>query len=111
MSIDNDKNTISDSSTDNIDPNNSTKDELYEHIERNNLPYTARPPTRSDGNCWYDAIADQVVVNGIQNLPKTHQEIRKLICDEIQNLPQAKTWRKTLFQNKKENFEHFVNKQ
>ena len=35
-------------------------DPLLEHISSTGLPLKLRPPTLSDGNCWYDAMADQV---------------------------------------------------
>ena len=35
-------------------------DPLLKHISSAGLPLKLRPPTRSDGNCWFDAVADQV---------------------------------------------------
>ena len=37
-----------------------TSDPLLKHISSAGLPLKLRPPTRSDGNCWFDAVADQV---------------------------------------------------
>ena len=95
-----------DKNKDDMDENN----DLMLHIKRNNLPYVERQPTRSDGNCWYDAISDQVVLNKIDNLPKNHKGIRKLVCDNIKKLPQAKSWIKNLFGNKESKFDQFVQK-
>ena len=36
-------------------------DPLLEHIESSGLPLRMRRPTLSDGNCWWDAVADQVI--------------------------------------------------
>ena len=38
------------------DPN----DPLNQHILKKGLPLLRRGNTVSDGNCWYDAVADQV---------------------------------------------------
>ena len=38
-------------------------DPLLKHISSSGLPLKLRPPTLSDGNCWYDAMADQVKNN------------------------------------------------
>ena len=35
-------------------------DPLLDHITSSGLPLRLRRPTLSDGNCWWDAIADQV---------------------------------------------------
>ena len=35
-------------------------DALLEHITTSGLPLRSRRPTLSDGNCWWDASADQV---------------------------------------------------
>ena len=40
-----------------------TSDPLLKHISSAGLPLKFRPPTLSDGNCWYDAMADQVKNN------------------------------------------------
>ena len=42
-------------------------DPLLKHISSTGLPLKLRPPTLSDGNCWYDAMADQVK-NNLDNL-------------------------------------------
>ena len=42
-------------------------DPLLKHISSAGLPLKFRPPTLSDGNCWYDAMADQVK-NNFDNL-------------------------------------------
>ena len=35
-------------------------DPLLNHIATSGLPLRLRRPTLSDGNCWWDATADQV---------------------------------------------------
>ena len=42
---------------------------LQSHIKEHQLNLVPRDPTRNDGNCWYDAIADQVWQLG---LPTDH---------------------------------------
>ena len=37
-----------------------SEDLLMKHIREMKLPLVRRRPTLSDGNCWYDALADQV---------------------------------------------------
>ena len=43
-----------------VDVDDDEADQLLEHIRQSGLPLRLRDPTRSDGNCWYDAVADQV---------------------------------------------------
>ena len=46
-----------------LDDDKETIDPLLKHISSAGLPLKFRPPTLSDGNCWYDAMADQVKNN------------------------------------------------
>ena len=80
---------------------------LLEHIERAGLDLTPRAETSSDGNCWYDAIADQIVLHNVPDLPTNHKDLRKAVVDSIPNLPQFKEWEEIL-KGQDDNMESFM---
>ena len=43
-----------------LEEDEDSEDLLMKHIREMKLPLVRRRPTLSDGNCWYDALADQV---------------------------------------------------
>ena len=88
----------------------SLSDLLAQYFTENNLPFKLRSRNRSDGNCWYEAIVDQVVLHGIEDMPVTHDTMRKAVCKALLTLPQNKSWIKHLFGGKKKNFVDFVQK-
>ena len=49
---------------------------LEKLLVNHNLPYGLRNRNRSDGNCWYEATADQIVMHQIENLPTDHESLR-----------------------------------
>ena len=55
---------------------------------------------RSDGNCWYGAVVDQIKLHNLPDLPHDHAGLRKLVVNEIPNLPQFEEWKSKLFPSK-----------
>jgi len=80
---------------------------LESHIREHNLNLIPRDPTRNDGNCWYDAIADQIVLHEVPNKPTNHVDLRKAVVAAIPNLPQAKEWIQNIF-GSEETFSEFL---
>ena len=69
-----------------------TVDALEEHIKIHRLPLVKSVETPSDGNCWYNAISDQIRLLEIPNKPANTDSLRKAICDVLPSLNQAKDW-------------------
>ena len=67
-------------------------DSLKQHIEYHRLGMIFRDCTRGDGNCWYRACADQVVLHNLPDLPRDHMALRLLITSRIRSLPQYDDW-------------------
>ena len=63
-----------------------------------------------DGNCWYDAAADQVVLHEIAGKPEDHVELRREVCQYLRYLPQAATWVENFFSNSKKKFSRFISR-
>ena len=80
---------------------------LQSHIREHNLNLIPREATRNDGNCWYDAIADQIVLHEVPDKPTNHVDLRRAVCEAIPKLPQAKEWVQNLFGNE-ETFTEFL---
>ena len=70
--------------------------DLLRHIEKFDLNLILRPPTLSDGNCWYNAMADQVRMHDLKR-PETPSGLRKAVCEAIPFMPEAKEWSRSLF--------------
>jgi len=71
--------------------------ELWRHIQDYGLGLVSRPPTRSDGNCWYDAIADQVRLHEVPGVPREHAALRRFLVEAVPSLDQAPQWAETVF--------------
>ena len=74
-------------------------DPLVEHIRGSGLPLKMRPPTLSDGNCQYDAVADQIQLMKIPDKPTNHADVRDEVTKPLLNLPQTQTWIQNFFNN------------
>ena len=61
-----------------------------------------------DGNCWYDAAADQVVLYQIPDRPGDHHQLRLEVCRSLRHLPQTSTWVENFFRNSKKRFSKFI---
>jgi len=44
------------------------------------------PPTKGDGNCWFRAAAEQVVLHDI-SAPRDHLSLRLAVCSHVKRLP------------------------
>ena len=80
---------------------------LESHIREHSLNLIPREATRTDGNCWYDAIADQIVLHEVPGKPTNHLDLRSAVCDVLPDLPQAKDWVQNIFGGEKP-FSEFI---
>ena len=99
-------------------------DPLLDHITSSGLPLRLRRPTLSDGNCWWDATADQVyvicqlivsiisvfqvILHDIPDIPRDHGSLRKAVANSLMTLPQTPEWIENFFENSKKNFQKFM---
>ena len=47
---------------------------------------------RGDGNCWFRAVCDQLLLHDIAYLPRNHKELRKAVIAFIRRHPHFKDW-------------------
>jgi len=80
---------------------------LESHIREHSLNLIPREATRNDGNCWYDAIADQIVLHEVPDMPTNHIDLRTAVCDALPYLPQSKDWIQNIFGGEK-SFSNFI---
>jgi len=80
---------------------------LESHIREHSLNLIPREATRNDGNCWYDAIADQIVLHEVPDKPTNHIDLRTAVCNALPKLPQAKDWVQNIFGGE-ESFSDFI---
>ena len=64
------------------------------------LPLVRGRPTISDGNCWYDAIVDQMQLYGIGYMGSDHITLRKEVISSLPGFEQASQWIENIFYNK-----------
>ena len=83
-------------------------DVLKQHIEDHRLCLVFRECTEGDGNCWYRAGADQVVLHNLLGLPRDHKALRELVTSSIPSLPQYDDWLADVFGGDVEAFERFL---
>ena len=69
-----------------------------------------RECTKGDGNCWYRACADQVVLHNLPDLPRDHRALRLLITSRIRSLPQYDGWLANHFGGNVEAFDQFLHR-
>ena len=93
------------------DPNCASLDPLVEHIKRSGLPLLLRKPTPNDGNCWWHAVADQIVLFGMNDKPRKYWRLRQEVCDYIPDCPHASQWIEGLFDKSQEEFRRFIQRQ
>ena len=70
---------------------------MLQHIREAKLPLIFSKLTLSDGNCWYDAVTDQVMQHGIPDKPHNHLRMRAAVCDAMVSFPEAEVWTESLF--------------
>ena len=85
-------------------------DPLDQHILDKGLALERSGVTVSDGNCWYDAVADQVKLLEIPGVARDHEGLRSEICKALPKLPQAAEWKKSVFRSDRKRFHNFVTK-
>ena len=83
-------------------------DSLKEHIKQHRLGLIFRDCTRGDGNCWYRACADQVVLHNLPDFPRDHMALRLLITSRIPSLPQYDYWLMNHFGGNVAAFDRFL---
>ena len=83
-------------------------DVLKQHIEDHRLCLVFRELTGTDGNCWYRAGADQVVLHDLPELPRDHRALRQLVTSRIPSLPQYADWLNNVFGGDVEAFDQFL---
>ncbi len=67
-------------------------DSLLKHIDDYNLNLKLSSETKSDGNCLYNAIADQITMHNLPDLPRDSDALRLAVIALIPSLPQASHW-------------------
>ena len=71
------------------DPALNPEDPLNKHILTRNFPLVRRGITVSNGNCWYDAVGDQIQLHKIEGLSTDHHQLRKDVCKALPGLSQV----------------------
>ena len=89
------------------DVNDKDEDMLTNLIRTMKLPLVRRQPTISDGNCWYDAIVDQMQLHGI-GCVSDHITLRKEVILSLPGFEQASDWIENIFDNKIDDWERFL---
>ena len=64
--------------------------------------------TRTDGNCWFDAVSDQITIHGIPDKAKGHEQLRAAVCDLVPSLPLAASWVAGAFGGDNKKFEQLL---
>ena len=85
-------------------------DPLDQHIFNKGLPLERSGVTLSDGNCWYEAVADQVKLLDIKGVARDHKVLRSDICQALRKHPQSPEWLTSVFQSNEKRFRNFVTK-
>ena len=91
-----------------MSPAEEDGDPLLQHIEASGLPLKLRRATLMDGNCWYDAAADQVLLHQIPDRPEDHRQLRLEVCRSLRHLPQSSSWVETFFSSSQKRFSKFI---
>merc|ERR1712141_828379 len=65
---------------------------ISKFMEATDLGLIPDPPTKGDGNCWYRAAAEQVIVHSIPRVPKEHLKLRKEISDHAHRQRKPGQW-------------------
>ena len=82
-------------------------DLLKQFLEENNLPYRLRNANKAQGDCWYEAIADQILLHNIQDVARDHEGLREFISNALLNLPQTPHWVEYVFNHDEDAFHEF----
>ena len=99
---------VANAKKDDLSSSGGRVDALKQHIEHHRLGMVFRDCTKGDGNCWYRACADQVVLHNLPDLPRDHRALRLLITSRIRSLPQYGDWLANHFGGNVEAFDQFL---
>ena len=88
-------------------------EEIDKFMKETGLNLKAFPPTKGDGNCWFRAIADQVVIQNIPDKARNHRALRLEVCDHVKMLPEdiQETTIAIVFNGKKRGLNEMVARQ
>ena len=88
-------------------------EEIDKFMKETGLNLKAFPPTKGDGNCWFRAIADQVVIQNIPDKARNHRALRLEVCDHVKMLPEdiRETTIAIVFNGKKRGLSELVARQ
>lgn len=88
-------------------------EEIDKFMKETGLNLKAFPPTKGDGNCWFRAVSDQVVIQNIPNKAKNHRALRLEVCDHVKMLPEdiRETTIAIVFNGKKRGLSEMVARQ
>ena len=88
-------------------------EEIDKFMKETGLNLKASPPTKGDGNCWFRAVADQVVLQNIPDKAKNHRALRLEVCDHVKLLPEdiRETTIAIVFNGKKRGLSEMVARQ
>jgi len=88
-------------------------EEIDKFMKETGLNLKAFPPTKGDGNCWFRAISDQVVIQNIPDKAKNHRALRLEVCDHVKMLPEdiRETTIAIVFNGKKRGLSEMVARQ
>ena len=60
--------------------------EINVFMAENDLNLKAFPLTKGDGNCWFRAVAYQIVIQNIPDKARNHRALRLEVCDHVNKL-------------------------
>ena len=88
-------------------------EEIDKFMKETGLNLKAFPPTKGDGNCWFRAISDQVVIQNIPDKARNHRALRLEVCDHVKMLPEdiQETTIAIVFNGKKRGLNEMVARQ
>jgi len=61
--------------------------EMTEFLRNTNLNFIPAPFTKGDGNCFYRAVVEQVIMHNIKDKPLNHKAMRREVTTHIKKLP------------------------
>ena len=68
----------------NAEEEGDNEEMLFVHIKNSGFPLEKSRETVTDGNCLWDAVADQVALQGgIPGVPHTHEGLRALVSNHL----------------------------
>ena len=75
-----------------IDPNLTQSDQLITHIKKHNLKLEEYLTTRSNGDCFYDALFNLVKLNNLPIPTSNPLELRRFIISSLDSNPNFQLW-------------------